>query len=134
MATEICREKILSQDYMDFISPDYWSGEDIVVRQDQSCVLQLGFGYRAVYVDKGLAGELSLERYGYQGIPGCYTLIDTSALNEAGISSVQNYPTLQLRGRDVMIGFIDTGIDYENTIFRNPAGGTRIMGVNIRRI
>ena len=71
MATEICREKILSQDYMDFISPDYWSGEDIVVRQDQSCVLQLGFGYRAVYVDKGLAGELSLERYGYQGIPGC---------------------------------------------------------------
>ena len=105
MNTESCREKILSQDYMDFISPDYWSGEDIVVRQDQSCILQLGFGYRAVYVDQGLAGELSLERYGYQGIPGCYTLIDTSALNEAGISSVQNYPSLHLRGRDIMIGF-----------------------------
>ncbi len=129
MATEMCREKILSQDYMDFISPDYWSGEDIVVRQDQSCILQLGFGYRAVYVEKGIAGELSLERYGYQGIPGCYTLIDTSALNESGISAVQNYPTLHLRGRDIMIGFIDTGIDYENMIFRNPTGGTRIAGI-----
>ena len=129
MNTELCREKILSQDYMDFISPDYWSGEDIVVRQDQSCILQLGFGYRAVYVDQGLAVELSLERYGYQGIPSCYTLIDTSALNEAGISSVQNYPSLHLRGRDIMIGFIDTGIDYENLIFRNPAGGTRIAGI-----
>ncbi len=129
MDTEACREKILSQDYMDFISPDYWGGEDIVVRQDQSCILQLGFGYRAVYVDEGLAGELSLERYGYQGIPGCYTLIDTSALNEAGISAVQNYPALHLGGRDIMIGFIDTGIDYENVIFRNPTGGTRIAGI-----
>ena len=129
MSAEQCREKILSQDYMDFISPGYWSGEDIIVRQDQSCIQQMGFGYRAVYVEKGLAGELSLERYGYQGIPGCYTLIDTSALNEAGISAVQNYPALHLRGRDIMIGFIDTGIDYENVAFRNLAGGTRIAGI-----
>lgn len=129
MSAEQCREKILSQDYVDFLSPSYRSEENIVVRQDQSCILPLGFGYRAVYVEKGLAGEISLERYGYQGIPGCYTLIDTSALNEAGISAVQNYPTLQLRGRDIMIGFIDTGIDYENMIFRNSAGGTRIAGI-----
>ena len=57
MSAEQCREKILSQDYMDFISPGYWSGEDIIVRQDQSCIQQMGFGYRAVYVEKGLAEE-----------------------------------------------------------------------------
>ena len=69
MSAEQCREKILSQDYVDFLSPSYRSEENIVVRQDQSCILPLGFGYRAVYVEKGLAGEISLERYGYQGIP-----------------------------------------------------------------
>ncbi len=120
---------ILSEDYMDFLSPGYRSGENIVLGKDKSCIQQLGFGYRAVYVEKSLVGELSLERYGYQGIPGCYTLIDTSALNEAGISTVQNFPALRLRGKGIMIGFIDTGIDYENMIFRNPAGGTRIAGI-----
>lgn len=129
MCAQTCREMILSEDYMDFLSPSYRSGEDIVIRKDQSCIQDLDFGYRVIYVEKSLAGELSLERYGYQGIPGCYTLIDTSALNESGISTVQNYPTLHLMGRDIMIGFIDTGIDYENLIFRNSGGGTRIAGI-----
>ena len=51
------------------------------------------------------------------------------ALNVAGISAVQNYPTLQLMGSNVMIGFIDTGIDYRNPIFSNIDGSTRIAGI-----
>ena len=54
MSAEQCREKILSQDYVDFLSPSYRSEENIVVRQDQSCILPLGFGYRAVYVELSL--------------------------------------------------------------------------------
>ena len=51
------------------------------------------------------------------------------ALNAAGISAVQNYPTLQLMGSQIMIGFVDTGIDYRNSIFRNIDGSTRIAGI-----
>lgn len=129
MSLITCRDMILSEDYMDFLSPSYRSGENIVIRKDQSCIQELDFGYRAVYIEKSLVGELTLERYGYHGIPGCYTLIDTNALNEAGISTVQNYPTLHLMGRGIMVGIIDTGIDYENLIFRDAAGGTRIAGI-----
>ena len=63
MSAEQCREKILSQDYVDFLSPSYRSEENIVVRQDQSCILPLGFGYRAVYVEKGLAGDTDIRGF-----------------------------------------------------------------------
>lgn len=129
MSTENCREKILSQKYMDFIIPGYRSADGVIIREDMSCIVPLGFGYRSVYVDSSIVGELTIERYGYQAIPNCYTLLDTGALNQAGISTVQNYPTLHLRGRGVMIGFIDTGIDYNNMVFRDAAGGTRIAGI-----
>ena len=44
--------------------------------------------------------------------------------------AIQNYPTLQLKGNNVMIGFIDTGIDYVNSIFRSLDGSTRIAGIS----
>ena len=50
-------------------------------------------------------------------------------LNQTGILPVQNYPTLQLKGSGVLIGFLDSGIDYSNTIFRNLDGSTRIAAI-----
>lgn len=126
---EECREKILSQDYRDFIIPDYRKDEEIVLPESQACVQEVGFDYRVVYIDARAAPEITIERYGYNSIPGCYALIDTDALNTAGISAVQNYPALQLLGDGIMIGFVDTGIDYQNPIFRNGDGSTRIAGI-----
>ena len=50
-------------------------------------------------------------------------------LDAAGIITLQNYPTLQLMGEGMMIGFLDTGIDYQNEVFRNLNGTTRISGI-----
>ena len=50
-------------------------------------------------------------------------------LDAAGIITLQNYPTLQLMGEGTMIGFLDTGIDYANPVFRNLDGTTRIAGI-----
>ncbi len=41
------------------------------------------------------------------------------------IPPVQN-PPLSLSGRGVLVGIIDSGIDYENPVFRNADGTTRI--------
>lgn len=126
---EECREKTLSEGYRDFIIPDYLKNTDTIFSQNQGCVQELGFDYRVVHVEEALAPDISLERYGYNTIPGCYALTDMASLNEAGISAVQNYPTLQLLGNGVMIGFVDTGIDYRNQIFREMSGATRIAGI-----
>ncbi|MGN1167001.1 MAG: S8 family peptidase [Lachnospiraceae bacterium] len=129
MATETCRDKILSQNYYDFVVPDYRSADNIVLSERIACIQDLGLGYRVIHVSSDVAGEVTLEKYGYNTIPNCYTLLDTDALDKAGISAVQHYPTLMLQGQDVMIGFLDTGIEFENPVFRNQAGGTRIAGI-----
>lgn len=129
MPVERCRDMILSQETRDFIIPDYRKDTEIVFPESETCVQEVGFDFRVVYVDKELAGEITLEKYRYNSIPGCYALIDTDAVNEAGISVVQNYPTLMLQGEGIMIGFVDTGIDYRNPVFRSPDGNTRIAGI-----
>ena len=129
MPTEGCREKILSQDCRDFIIASYRKETEIVFPKSQACVQDVGFDYRIVYVDKEYVENLSYEKYGYHSIPGCYALVDQAAMSAAGISAVQNYPTLKLRGNDIMIGFVDTGIDYQDSIFRDVDGSTRIAGI-----
>ena len=128
MSDENCREKILSEDYVDIIVPDYRSRGNVVFPENQACVQELGFGYRAIHIEKNLIGDISFEKVGYNGVPNCYSLLDTGAMNETGISALQNYPTLQLQGEGIMIGFIDTGIDYMNSVFRTFEG-TRIAGI-----
>lgn len=129
MDGELCREKILSEDYWDFIVPVYREMDILNVPQDRSCIQEMDFGYYAIYADKEILDPMTLRDYWYNSIPNCYELLDMAALNAAGISIVQNYPNLQLQGEDVMIGFLDTGIDYRNLVFRNIDGSTRVAGI-----
>lgn len=129
MDGEMCREKILSQDYWDFIVPVYREADILETPPESYCIQEMDFGYYAIYADSRFLRPLTLRDYWYNSIPNCYELLDMAALNAAGISIVQNYPTLQLQGSQIMIGFIDTGIDYRNLIFRNIDGSTRIAGI-----
>ena len=54
-------------------------------------------------------------------------LLDRPALEAAGISQVHNQPYLNLKGRGVLIGFVDTGIDYTQDVFRYEDGSSKIQ-------
>lgn len=125
----ICKEKILSEDYWDFIIPLYRDKELEEVDPERICIQELDFGYKSVSVDSRILLPLSFRQYWYSTIPKCYTLLDMQPLDAAGIITLQNYPTLQLMGEGIMIGFLDTGIDYSNQVFRNLDGTTRIAGI-----
>ncbi len=50
-------------------------------------------------------------------VPLVCGLLDTESLEAAGIYQVQQQPYLDLKGGGVLVGFVDTGIDYTKDIF-----------------
>lgn len=124
-----CREQIISEDYRDFIVSQLNQSELDMYRREGTCMQEMRFLYDVIYLENSTVDPISFGRYSYNSIPKCYALLDTEAMTQSGILQIQNYPTLNLQGTGVMIGFIDTGIDYQNPIFRNLDGGTRIAGI-----
>lgn len=124
-----CRQQILSNDYRDFIVGQFAAEEFESLITEETCQQSTDFVYNIIFLDKAQVDPIRFDKYSYNAIPKCYSLIDIEAMTAAGITQIQNYPTLNLQGTGVMIGFIDTGIDFQNPIFRNLDGSTRIAGI-----
>lgn len=65
----------------------------------------------------------------YPQIPKLYALLDTTSLEVSGILRVQTQPYLEFKGEGILMGFIDTGIDYTLDAFRKKDGSTRILSI-----
>lgn len=125
-----CKERILSNDYLDLIT-------DYRLPEEYNYDLPIDYCYHQV---EGELGILYVEREGsdrigfvsdnYLYIPKCFGLMQENEipLLESGITSVQN-PPLALTGKDVVIGFIDTGIQYQNAAFQDPFRGSKILAI-----
>lgn len=59
-------------------------------------------------------------------VPTVLGLTIRPSLESAGIIQVQQQPHLNLSGEGVLIGFIDTGIDYTQPIFKHSDGSSKI--------
>lgn len=127
--SETCRQHILSEDYRDFIGNHVRTPFFESIMREGQCEQDAGFDYKCFYLSAELAGPVTLSRFSYNSIPKCFTPTSMETLNQTGILPVQNYPTLQLKGEGVLIGFLDSGIDYTNQVFRNIDGSTRIAAI-----
>ena len=87
--------------------------------------------YTVFYADrrKWTADRERLYEYSYELFPTLYTTLQTENLEASGILALQNQPVLNLRGQGVLLGFIDTGIDYRNRCFLDNAGKSRILAI-----
>lgn len=74
-------------------------------------------------------GRTTVSTAGYALIPKLFTYLSTVSLEESGILSTQAQPILDLKGRGILLGFLDSGIDYTHPAFRNADGTTRILGI-----
>ena len=77
--------------------------------------------------------QLNISSLGYFTIPKLYGLmeadVDISALDEIGALRVLGQENLQADGSNVLIGYVDTGIDYLNDVFKDELGRTRIQAI-----
>ena len=124
-----CREHILSEDFRDFIGNHVRTPYLDSILTDDICEQSAGFDYKCYYIPAEIADPVTLPKYSYNSIPKCYAPLSMAALNQAGILPVQNYPTLQLKGNGVLLGFMDSGIDYTSSLLRSLDGTTRIVSI-----
>lgn len=121
---ELCREAVYSDDYYDILI-DYLGAYPL---GSPVCMQRICEQYDIAYYSREGIPELNLQDYPYSVIPKCFAPTDLSALEASGILRLQN-ASLDLNGQGVLVGFVDTGIDYTHPAFRREDGSTRILGI-----
>ena len=124
-----CYPNSASEDYADFITRYYERPAEFLARAGTDCIDFINYQFAVVHLPQAVARELTISTATYSAIPKLYALLDLTSLDAAGILSAARLPPLSERGRGVMIGFIDTGIDYQDPLFQNKDGSTRILGI-----
>ena len=122
------REMILSEEYADVIVP-YFPCFLNQYREQGAQVFNEYYGMIHYPLSERSFAAFFEEGFFYATVPKLYTLLDTVNLDAAGITQVQNQPVLKLTGQDIILGFIDTGIDYTHPAFRRSDGSSRIYGL-----
>lgn len=132
-----CREQALSNDYMELLL-DYIPTQDTLTDLD-TCVEIIDEQFAVLYLPRQGRPPLNVSDYVYNSIPKLYGLreetgvasgevFDPLSLIRTGIVETQREP-LSLTGQGVILGFVDTGIRYEQDVFRREDGSSRIMAI-----
>lgn len=145
-----CRNRILSNNYRDVIidfniTPEQLFEDNVEV--PDYCEEVLFENLKILHIAEFQLPPWDTRDYQYQYTPKCYGLLqdtsrlsvgqpvpgtglvpDLTALSEAGILAVSG-PPLELTGKNVIIGIIDTGIRYQLPAFRRSDGSTRILAI-----
>ena len=124
-----CEDVIYSEDYRDYIKEYFQDFSSIAGTYHPVCIEAIGSRYAVMH----LAGDTSMQNilsdYNISMLPALYGLLGTAGLEESGISYFHRSPYLNLRGSGVMIGVIDTGIDYRHQAFTYEDRTTKIYSI-----
>jgi len=123
-----CVQRIISEDYADFILQNDQIPE-ILTSIPEFCYDIINYTHAVAYLPISKLPNDLIQKYSYSIFPKCYGLMDIQSLEDTGITRIQNVPNLSLTGHGVLIGIIDTGIDYSHQAFRNSDGSTKIISI-----
>ncbi len=118
-------EKILDENYYDLmidnvLLPNYDTGNNITNINERHSLLHV------------LANQVNICDLGtnpYHRFPSIFTLTASINSQVSGVQQIQRNPSLALYGTGVIVGIIDTGIDYQHPAFRHNDGSTRIVSM-----
>lgn len=122
------RDIILSNDYLDLIFPT-WNTPEKMLENRQLYPYILNRNFTQVFWDRKIPLNDFFKETLYSVLPNIYALEDTTSVAKSGVLQVQANPALGLTGRNILIGFLDTGIAYTHPAFLDALGQTRIEAI-----
>ena len=118
----------ISEDYADLLIE--YSGDMNVLNSFQNAYIEIiNYLQAVVHVPVLTITNQTIMELGYSAIPNLYAPVSHASLEASDIPRIRNVPNFNLLGEGVLIGFIDTGIDYTNPIFKNADNTTRIVSI-----
>lgn len=123
-----CQEAIYSEAYQDYIcvgNQAFWSR----TLQEEVCRIPLEYGFELLYTHEEESGMHSPYSFPYFAVPKCYSALDMQVLSQTGISQIQMFPGLELYGEGIIVGIVDSGIHYQDPVFRGLDGKTKILRI-----
>ena len=128
MATTDCKQAVLSNEYKGFGLPNRGSEEEVARLLQADCArrvtdnLVFAYFYDPEPEDGG-------REYPFGIMQKCYGLLSEEELAASGVLQLREGPFTNLRGGGVLLGFVDTGINFADGAFRNADGSTRLVGL-----
>ena len=124
-----CTNSVASEDFADFIAPYFTTPEEFIRSQGTDCIDFVNSTLAVVYVPLSTVTPSTYTSNTYSAVPKLYSLLDVTSMDAAGITPAGELPVLNNQGAGVIVGFVDTGINYTDSLFRNVDGSTRIIGI-----
>lgn len=124
----VCKEAVISNDYKGFAFANRGSEEEVARLLEADCVRRisenLAFAY-FYYPEPEDGGQ----EFPFGVMQKCYGLLSEEELAASGVLQLREGPYTNLRGSGVLLGFVDTGINFADETFRNADGSTRLVGL-----
>ncbi len=125
-----CSYSVTSEDTADFISTYSALPEQLSAMTGIECIDFVSRQFAVLHIPMDdLESPMNFSYYTYSAIPKLYSLLDTDSMEASGILPASRIPAFGNQGQGVLIGFVDTGIDYQNPLFRKEDGSSRILGI-----
>lgn len=125
----ICTEYIYSNEYADFTVDYKYDINNVINRFNPLCINQITRKFYVAYKKIDNIIEMPITEYGYSAFPKLYGLLDMDTLEEIGVTDLRRIPGFDLDGSDVIIGLVDTGINYNLDIFKYDEYSSRILTI-----
>lgn len=117
-------EKILDENYYDFII-----NNTLALQSEGESITVLNERHSMLHVPVNIFNMCDLGMYPYNRFPTLFTLSSQLSLDSSNISQIQANPSLALFGMGVLIGIIDTGVDYTHPAFKRSDNTSRIVSI-----
>lgn len=117
-------EHIIDENYYDLIIDNY--AKDLY---DITAITPINERHSLLHIMSSTDNPCDLGIYPYHSFPSIFTLTSDVSIDKSGISKVQANPSLGLYGEGVLIGVIDTGINYQHPAFLYPDHTSRIVSI-----